>query len=318
MSPSIGYLLPTRERINDGRPEAEPLLRLAERAEGLGYDSVWVGDSLTSRPRHEPLTLLAGVAGRTRRVALGTAVMLPALRHPILMAQQIATLDQVSAGRVILGIGIAQDLPNIRAEFAAAGVPWEKRIGRMIEGLRLCRALWSGEPVDWDGRWSIAGERIAPTPHQPGGPPIWCGGGVRAALARAARHFDGWLPNGTPSGEWREQWAELREMARNQGRNPDELTGALYATLALDDDAERAAARVGAYLERYYGRPAEVLKREQPHFAGSPAAVSDWLAAYAEAGVEHFVLRFPGDHDRQLDAVAELRDRLGWSPAISP
>lgn len=172
MSPSFGYLLPTREQIMEGQPQAAPLLRLAERAEELGFDSVWVGDSLTSRPRHEPLTLLAGVAGRTRRVALGTAVLLPALRHPILMAQQIATLDQVSEGRVILGVGIAQDIPNIRAEFAAADVPWEKRIGRMIEGLQLCRALWSGEPVDWDGRWKFTGERIAPTPHRPGGPPI--------------------------------------------------------------------------------------------------------------------------------------------------
>src|SRR6266852_8823939 len=82
----IGYLLPTREQIMEGRPEAAPLLSLAERAEGLGYDSVWVGDSLLARPRHEPLTLLAGVAGRVPRVALGTAVLLPALRNPVVLA----------------------------------------------------------------------------------------------------------------------------------------------------------------------------------------------------------------------------------------
>ena len=103
MTLRIGYLLPTRESIMEGRPEAEPLLGLAERAEQLGYDSVWVGDSLLARPRHEPITLLAGVAGRTRRVKLGTAVLLPALRNPVLLAHQVATLDQVSAGRVILG-----------------------------------------------------------------------------------------------------------------------------------------------------------------------------------------------------------------------
>ena len=155
MAAKIGYLLPTRERIMEGQPETCALLALAERAEGLGYDSVWVGDSLLARPRHEPLTLLAAVAARTRRLEVGTAVLLPALRNPVLLAHQVATLDQVSEGRFILGIGIARDVPSIRAEFTAAGVPFDKRVGRMLEGLRLCRALWTGQPVDWDGRWEV-------------------------------------------------------------------------------------------------------------------------------------------------------------------
>src|SRR5262249_57798398 len=121
----LGYVVPTREQIMDGRPEAAPLLSLAERAERLGYDSIWVGDSLLARPRHEPLTLLAGVAGRTHRVQLGTAVLLPALRNPVILAHQVATLDQVSEGRLILGVGFAAAVPNIRAEFAAAGVPFD-------------------------------------------------------------------------------------------------------------------------------------------------------------------------------------------------
>jgi len=109
MPPNIGYLLPTREQIMEGRPDAASLLALAARAEALGYDSVWVGDSVLARPRHDPLTLLAGVAGRVPRVALGTAVLLPALRNPVLLAHQVATLDQVSEGRFILGVGIARD-----------------------------------------------------------------------------------------------------------------------------------------------------------------------------------------------------------------
>ena len=162
MAPRIGYLLPTREHIMEGRPEAAPLLELAQRAEGLGYDSIWVGDSVLARPRHDAITLLAAVAGRTRRVALGTAVLLPALRNPVLLAHQVATLDQVSDGRVILGVGIASDVPNIRAEFAACGVDWDKRLGRMMEGLRLCRALWTGEPVTWDGRWKLTDAVLGP------------------------------------------------------------------------------------------------------------------------------------------------------------
>src|ERR671925_867095 len=115
----IGYLLPTRERVMEGRPETGPLLELAVRAEALGFDSVWVGDSLLARPRHDPLTLLAAVAARTRKVELGTAVLLPALRNPVLLAQQVATLDRIAEGRVILGVGIAADVPNIRQEFTA-------------------------------------------------------------------------------------------------------------------------------------------------------------------------------------------------------
>lgn len=89
MAPKIGYLLPTRERVMEAQPDGVALLDLAERAEGLDYDSVWIGDSLFDKPRHEPLTMVAGIAGRTSKVALGTAV-LPALRNPLLLAQQLA------------------------------------------------------------------------------------------------------------------------------------------------------------------------------------------------------------------------------------
>ena len=155
MTVSIGYLLPTRERIMRGNHDASTILDLASRAEGLGFDSVWIGDSLLARPRHDPITMLAAIAARTRVVELGTAVLLPALRNPVVLAHQFATLDQISLGRIILGVGIAADVPNIRAEFAAAGVPFEKRVGRMMEGLRLCQAFWRGKPVDWDGRWPV-------------------------------------------------------------------------------------------------------------------------------------------------------------------
>ena len=180
MSVKIGYLLPTRERIMDHEPSTVRLIELAEKAETLGYDSLWVGDSLFARPRHEPMTLLAGVATRTQRVELGTAVLLPALRNPVLLAHQAATLDQLCEGRLILGLGIAGDVPNIRAEFEAAGVPFEKRVGRLLEGVKLCRALWSGEEVNWDGLWSVKGATLGPTPARPGGPLLGQGGTSRA------------------------------------------------------------------------------------------------------------------------------------------
>ncbi len=311
MAPRIGYLLPTRETVMAGQPQAAPLLALATRAAALGFDSIWVGDSLLARPRHDPLTLLAAVAARVPRLELGTAVLLPALRNPVLLAHQVATLDQIAEGRLILGVGIASDVPNIRAEFAAAGVPFEKRVGRMLEGLRLCRALWTGKPVDWDGRWQVAAGTLGPTPHRPGGPPIWVAGSQPASLERAGAHFDGWLPNAPDAALWARQWAEVQAAARTAGRDPAALTGGMYLTVAVDDDATRADERLNAYLERYYGQPATAMRKRQVCYAGPAAGLADWLQAYAAAGAAHLVWRLAGDPERHLETLAAIRGRLG-------
>jgi alkanesulfonate monooxygenase SsuD/methylene tetrahydromethanopterin reductase-like flavin-dependent oxidoreductase (luciferase family) len=312
MAPKIGYLLPTREHIMGGRPEAKPLLELAERAAGLGYASVWVGDSLLARPRHEPLTLLAGVAGRVKRIEIGTAVLLPALRNPVLLAHAVATLDQVSEGRLILGVGFAADRPNIRAEFAAAGVPFDKRLGRMMEGLRLCKALWSGDPISWDGRWQVSEGVLAPVPFRHGGPPLWIGGNLPASLARAGRSFDGWFPNAPDHAAYATNWQQIRSIASQSGRDPNALTGAIYLTLALDQRGERAEARLNAFLENYYGQPADVLRRRQACYAGPVEAVAEWLNGYFASGASHLVLRFAGEHQSHLESIARVREVLGW------
>lgn len=309
--PQIGYLLPTRERVMEGRPETAPLLELAQRAERLGFDAVWVGDSLLARPRHDPLTLLAAVAARTRKVTLGTAVFLPALRNPVVLAHQLATLDQVCEGRLVLGAGIASDVPNIRAEFAAADVPFEGRVGRMMEGLRLARALWSGKPVDWQGRWPVQGGVLGPTPYRAGGPPIWMAGSVRPALERAARYFDGWFANEADLGRWTGQWAEVRQILREAGRDAEQFTAAIYTTLAIDEDASRANRRIDAFLENYYGQPAAVMRRRQACYGGPGEGAAEFLRGFVSAGATHIVVRLVGDPDRQLEIVTGFRAQLG-------
>ncbi|HMD66947.1 MAG TPA: LLM class flavin-dependent oxidoreductase [Stellaceae bacterium] len=311
MPPQIGYLLPTRERVMEGRPETAPLLELAARAEDLGFDSVWVGDSLLARPRHDPLTLLAAVAARTRKVALGTAVFLPALRNPVVLAHQLATLDQISEGRLVLGAGIASDVPNIRAEFAAAGVPFEGRVGRMMEGLRLARALWTGKPVDWHGRWPVQGGVLGPMPYRSGGPPIWMAGSVRPALERAARHFDGWFANEADLGRWSRQWAEVQQILREAGRDVAGFIAAIYVTLAIDEDTGRAGQRIDAFLEKYYGQPAAVMRRRQACFGGPAAAAAEFLDGFVKAGASQIIVRLVGDPDRQLEILTEMRTELG-------
>ena len=246
-----------------------------------------------------------------RRAELGTAVLLPALRNPVVMAHQVATLDQIAEGRLILGVGIAADVPNIRAEFAAAGVPFEKRVGRLLEGLRLCRALWSGKPVDWDGLWKVQGGVLGPTPHRPAG--RRCGSAARirqASSARANTSTAGCRSRPTlhagPSNGPRSA-----RQPRNAGRDANALVGAMYLTIAVDEDVTRANARLDAYLERYYGQPAAVLRTRQACYAGGSSSLAEWLAGYVQAGASHLVLRFAGDHERHLETVAALRPQLG-------
>ena len=311
MPAQIGYLIPTREAVMEGRPEAKSLIRLATMAEALGYDSVWIGDSLTARPRHEPLTLLAGIAGATSRVKLGTAVLLPALRNPVLLAHTVSTLDQVSDGRVILGYGIAGDVPNIRAEFESAGVPFEKRIGRMLEGLQLCRALWTGEKVDWDGRWQLSGQQIGPVPVQDGGPPVWVGGSHPNALKRAAKHFDGWFPTGPGAEECGQQWQEVQGHAKALNRSSSNLSFAVYLTLALDDSHENGIARIDKFLESYYGVPGHLLRRRMASFGGPAEEAAAFVKGYIDQGASHVCIRFAGDHEQSLQAMAKLREQMG-------
>jgi len=312
MAPQLGYLLPTREHTVAGRPQAVPLLELAQRAEELEFDSIWVGDSLLARPRHDPLTLLAAVAARVPRVVLGTAVLLPALRNPVVLAQQVATLDQISEGRLILGVGIAADVPSIRTEFLAAGVPFEKRVGRLLEGVRLCRALWTGKPVNWDGLWKLESAALKPVPHRPGGPPIWIAGSLPASLERAGRYFDGWLPIEPDATKWAQQWAEVQAFARNAGRDHHRLTGAMYLTAAVDEDANRATERLNAYLEQYYGPQWVAMRARQACYAGPSEGLATWLQGYADAGASHLILRFAGDHERHLNVLAKIRAKLAW------
>lgn len=311
MALSLGYLLPTRELIMEDQHEAATPLELADRAEQLGLDSVWVGDSVLAKPRHDPLTMLAAIAGRTQRIQVGTAVLLPLLRNPVVLAQQLATLDQISSGRLILGLGIGADIPAVRAEFEAAGVPFEKRVGRLIEAMKLYRALWSGEPVNWDGRWRVQGASLAPKPFTPEGPPMWAAGNIEPALKRAATYFDGWFPSGpSDAAVWGEQWQAVQDYARVAGREPGAITGAAYLTLSVDNDLAKADARLNTYLSGYYNQPAEVIRRRQGCYAGTLAGATAWLRGFVEAGATHFALRFIGDHERDMEALAGMREAL--------
>lgn len=309
--PKVGYLLPTRERIMVGEHETRSIIDLAVEAEERGFDSVWIGDSVTAKPRHDALSMLAAIGARTDRVAIGTAVLLPMLRNPVLLAHQAATVDRISEGRLILGVGTARDAPAIRKEFAATSTPFEKRIGRMLEGLRFAKALWKGGPVDWSGRWNVEGIEVAPTPTRPGGPPIWGGGSAEGALKRAGRNFDGWFPSGPSDPKaYASNLAMVREFAEAAGRSAGDVVPAMYLTVSIDEDESKADAALNAYLEAYYSQPAAHLRGHQAAFAGGRAAVADWLSAFVEAGCEHICIRPVGEDRAQMDAIMAIRETM--------
>lgn len=293
-----------------GSPQTGPLLDGARLAESLGFNSVWVGDSILARPRHDPLTLLAAVAVAAPDVELGPAVLLPALRNPVVLAHQIATLDQLSEGRFILGVGIAGDTPAVRAEFTAAGVPFEGRVGRMMEGLRLARELWSGEPVTWEGRWQVDQGTLAPVPYRPAGPPIWLAAGADVAIERAAKHYDGWFPIGPDAETFGQRQQLFVDAAVKAGRDPADLTTAIYLTVSIDDDAQAAEEAIDEYLHSYYGAPPAVMRSFQACCGGTVDDVLAFIRSYIDAGAQHIVLRLVGDHGSMLTQISAHLDEL--------
>ena len=308
MPVEFGVLLPTREAVMSGRMETAPLLTMAERAEAAGFDSVWIGDSLIARPRHEPLTLMAAVAARTRRVRIGTGVLLPALRNPVVLAHVVGTLDRVAEGRIILGVGIAGDMPAIRKEFAAAGVPWDRRVGRFLEILAICQALWTRDGVSFSGKhFTLDNVTMEPKPHRPGGPPIWIGGSGPTALREAAR-FDAWFPTGPSVEFFAEHFPKIQAAARAAGRKPDAVTGAAYVTLAFDPNPAAAEQRLHSFLETYYSSPARTVMARQATYAGPIEGGAEWLQRWIDAGARHISLRFAGGD--QLAQVDEAASRL--------
>jgi alkanesulfonate monooxygenase SsuD/methylene tetrahydromethanopterin reductase-like flavin-dependent oxidoreductase (luciferase family) len=308
MAVEIGVLIPTREMVMSGRPETAPLLTMAEHAEAAGFDSVWIGDSLTARPRHEPLTLMAAIAARTQHLKIGTGVLLPALRNPVVLAHALATLDRVAEGRIILGAGIAADTPAIRAEFAAAGVPWDRRVGRFLETLDICRRLWTRDHVSFSGKhFTLDDVTVDPKPHRRGGPPIWIGGSGPTALREAAR-FEAWFPTGPSVEFFAENFPRIEAAAREAGRPAGAVAGAAYVTLALHPNRSAAEARLRKFLEEYYAAPAKAIMARQATYAGPIEGCVEWLQRWIGADARHIALRFAGGD--QLAQVGEAAASL--------
>ncbi|WP_228032100.1 LLM class flavin-dependent oxidoreductase [Mycolicibacterium sp. P9-22] len=309
--PLIGLLLPSRDVAARALP-AGTILDMATAAEDLGFDSVWLGESVVARPRHDPLVLLAAIAVRTRRITLGTAVLLAAQRHPLHVAHVVACLDDLSEGRVILGVGAGPSYGPTRKEYQALGVPFDNRVARLDEAVHLCRLLWREDAVTFDGTFfQVRRASIAPKPVQRDGPPIWLGTKGRRGRARAGALFDGWIP-GPQSPTWyRDALAEVRSDAATAGRLAGAVTAAAYVSASIVGARETPDGAAVAALERYYGQPYAAIADLHDVCVGPAAAAADWLGAYVRAGVTHLVVRLVGD-----DPQCQMRALADYLPTI--
>ena len=314
----LGCLLPTRGLLlEDDRPtDAETVLKLATWAEEAGLDSVWVGDSLTAKPRLEAMTTLAAIAARTSRVRLGTAVMLMALRHPVLLAQMVGTVDLISGGRLQLGVGVGGAFNAMQqAEWRNAQVNQRTRTPRLEEMLQVIKGLGKEEPFNFAGRhFELDDVVMQPTPVQEHGVPVYLGvhwhgrgdgqGAQRERQARrAARLADGVISiSATP-----EEFVELNETVdgycAEYGRDPDDMSSVMYLTVNLDEDVARGEAEAEDWLLGYYG--ANIWGDRWGPF-GDAERVRERIHAYAEAGADQIIVRFASyRQEEQMETFLE-------------
>ena len=310
---NFGVLLPTREAVMSGRSDPSTLMQLAERAEALGFSSVWVGDSLTARPRIDALTTLAAVGARTRRVRLGTAIFLAALRNPIMLAYQLASLDWITGGRIDLGVGYGRPKePAAEHEFEILGLDPSARMKMSEELIQVMRRLWREKDVSHAGKFTrFEHVTIEPKPVQPGGVPIWiASNNVEPGLKRVARLGDAWINNIKSPDIFAECWQKIRAYAADAGRDPSSIHPSIYFTLAAG--GKDAVIEGQTFLAQYYNRSYEAVANAMLCVTGTWDEVIDWMEKYVEAGARTVVLRFAAnDQLRTLEACADALRRRG-------
>ncbi len=313
----FGYLLPTRGVVvaaAGGAPDTEPVFSLAKKAENLGLDSVWLGDSVLAKPRMESFTTWAAVLASTERVQVGTAVMLAALRHPVMLAQSVSTLDCMFPGRVIPGLGVGRT--DLKFEFETMGVPLNERARRFSETVEILKLLMRESRADYAGRhFALDGVALEPRPKTPGGPPIWLSSNlVDSGLRRVARLADGWITNSITPDLYRRCWEKILGYADEAGRAGEiqKIPQCLYVTMNVNPDGGKAEAQCGEFLSRYYHKTFDEVRKQLLVIAGDGDRAEEQLREYAGEGARVFVVRFAGgSQEEQLENfVSELLPRF--------
>jgi probable F420-dependent oxidoreductase len=295
---SCGIAIP--QSFDDLSSAAGFLSRYLPRAEALGYEGLWVQEQIVSDvPILEPVTLLTYAAALTSNLHLGTSVLITVIRNPVQLAKSLATLDQLSNGRLIVGVGVGG--PHVPE--AVFGVSSERRGRRFVEGLQVMKALWTQPRAAMSGEfWRFADVAMEPKPAQKPHPPLWLGARDTVALRRAARLGDGWMGAGSSSSaDFIKQSELLRRFLHEERRDPDKFVISKLVYLAIDNDRARAERRLRDWFGTRY-KNADMASRVS--IWGNRAECADKLGELVRAGARHLLLNPVFDEMDQMELMA--------------
>jgi len=303
----FGFGMP--QRFFTEEMDISVLRPLLEKVESLGYHSCWVREqAANARYDLAPIPLLSYSAALTGTVKLGTSVLLSLLHNPVNLAKSLATLDRLSQGRLIVGLGIGNTSSIDVLE--AFGISRTTRGRRFEEGLELMKELWKGEPVTFRGEFYNTTELfISPLPVQSPHPPIWFGGHAQNALRRAARFGDGWMEAGARStAAMKDELATLRQFLEEEGRDPAEFTISKRVIVAVEDKRSTAYERLKDW---YLAHGSNINRLEQEAVFGTPDECIEGLTEVAMGGVNLIVLNPLYDYEMQAERLAtEVVNRI--------
>jgi probable F420-dependent oxidoreductase len=274
---------------------------VAQRAEALGFRDLWVTENTLDHVTcFDPVVVLTYAAAVTTRIRLGASVVVLAIHSPLMVAHQWATLDHVSGGRAILGVGLGREHHYRQFE-----VPETGRVRRFREEVELIKALWTQPSVTFRGRfYQIEGGTMAPKPVQVPHPPIWMGVGHPDAVRRAASLADGWMGSGGSSiAEFARSVPVLREALVAAGRDPDEFPISKRIFVAVDERPEVARAELHRWFTEVYHNPAGT---EASGIYGTPEQVRERVEEVIAMGANHLLLNAVSRHVEQTQALAEV------------
>jgi probable F420-dependent oxidoreductase len=295
------FAIPIPQAVTDGAFDPAGFRDYLTRAEELGFESAWTQEQvLGGWPNLAPIETMAYAAACTERIRLGCVVFVTPLRNPVHLAKSLGTLDQLSRGRIEVGVGTG----GRRRPFAAFEVDPSTLVARFTEGLRLMKALWTEPQVTFEGRfWQLQGAVMEPKPFQKPYPPIWFGANHPDALRRAVRYGDGFFGAGsTTTAQFAEQVPVVREALAEAGRDPASFRIAKRVYIAVDDDPARARRSAADGLRRIYG----TSELEPVAVTGPPEACEEGIRRVAEAGAELVLFSTFPDQGQQMERLAEV------------
>ena len=288
-----------------------PIPEFARAIEDWGFDAVWVTEGVANQMAAlDPLLAVGAFAHHTRRIKVGTCVLLLPLRNPALLAKEVATLDFLSEGRIVLGVGVGGSSNSGITDFHVCNVPVDERGARSDEALEIMTKLWTGKPVSHEGRfYQFQDVKMEPRPVQEPHPPLWVGGQAEGVLKRTARYCDGFVPMGVTPKEYGRMWTRIEGYGEEYGRDVSGLTRAVHLYFSIGRDREDAWKIARDTLAKRYGWDPQLPKDGRYAFGAARDCI-ETIEEFVDAGVTDFVFNTTRPLPEVLEHVEQLATEI--------